>query len=122
MTNKFLNLTGLTTYNSKIKSYIDSKVKVNTDAINTLNGNGAGSVNKKVADAIAAIIADAPEAYDTLKEISDWINSHADDAATMNSQINTNKTDISNLQSRITTLESESFTPITNSEINALFV
>lgn len=56
-------------------------------AITTLNGDGDGSVNKKVADAVAQIVSDAPEAYDTLKEISDWISSHAGSAAEMNSAI-----------------------------------
>lgn len=78
-----------------------SEVKVNTDAIAILNGTGEGSVNKKVADAVAAILADAPEAYDTLKEISDWISSHSSDAASMNSQINTNKSDITTLKTLI---------------------
>ena len=39
-----------------------------------------------------------------MKEISDWISSHADDAAAMNSQINTNKTDIAGLKTLIGTL------------------
>lgn len=66
-------------------------------AINTLNGNGDGSVKKQVADAVAGIVADAPEAYDTLKEISDWISTHASDASAMNSQITTNKNAIATL-------------------------
>lgn len=76
---------------------IKSRISANEEAITILNGTGAGSVDKKVADAVASIVADAPEAYDTLKEISDWITSHASDAASMNSQITTNKTDIANL-------------------------
>lgn len=88
--------------------YDDTEVKAgiqaNTTAIATLNGTGEGSVDKKVADAVAAIVADAPEAYDTLKEISDWISSHAKDASAMNSQINTNKTDISALKALVGTL------------------
>lgn len=76
---------------------IKADIKANADAITVLNGTGDGSVSKQVADAVAQIVADAPEAYDTLKEISDWISSHASDAATMNSQINTNKADIANL-------------------------
>lgn len=68
-------------------------------AIDTLNGEKTeeGSVKKTVADAIAEIVANAPEDLDTLKEISDWITDHADDAAAMNTQIQTNKTDIENL-------------------------
>lgn len=89
-------------------SYDDSKLKAdiaaNKSAIEVLNGTGDGSVKKAVSDAVASIVADAPEAYDTLKEISDWISTHASDAAGMNSQINTNKTDIANLKTLIGTL------------------
>lgn len=88
--------------------YDDSTLKANiaknTAAINTLNGTGDGSVKKAVADAVASIVNGAPEAYDTLKEISDWISSHASDAAGMNSQIKTNKEDITKLKTLIGTL------------------
>lgn len=76
---------------------LKGRVTATETAINTLNGTGAGSVKKQVADAVAGIVADAPEAYDTLKEISDWISTHASDASAMNSQINTNKTAIATL-------------------------
>lgn len=72
--------------------------------INILNGTGDGSVDKKVADAVASIVADAPAAYDTLKEISDWISTHTEDASAMNSSIQTNKTDIANLAKLVGTL------------------
>lgn len=76
---------------------LKGRVTATETAINTLNGTGAGSVKKQVADAVAGIVADAPEAYDTLKEISDWISTHASDASAMNSQINTNKAAIDTL-------------------------
>ena len=76
---------------------LKGRVTATETAINTLNGNGDGSVKKQVADAVAGIVADAPEAYDTLKEISDWISTHASDASAMNSQINTNKNAIATL-------------------------
>lgn len=89
-------------------AYDDTKVKAdiaaNKGAIDTLNGTGDGSVKKAVADAVAKIVAEAPEAYDTLKEISDWISTHASDATAMNSQINTNKDDITKLKTLIGTL------------------
>ncbi len=78
-----------------------ARIAANEGAIETLNGTGEGSVAKQVADAVAAIVADTPEAYDTLKEISDWISSHATDAAAMNSQINTNKTGIETLKALV---------------------
>ena len=83
---------------------LKGRVTSNETAIATLIGSGEGSVDKKVADAVAKIIADAPEAYDTLKEISDWITSHSTDATAMNSQINANKTDIATLKSLVTQL------------------
>lgn len=83
---------------------IKKSIKANTDAIGVLNGTGVGSVDKKVADAVASIVADAPAAYDTLKEISDWISTHTNDASAMNSSIQTNKTDIANLAKLIGTL------------------
>ena len=76
---------------------LKGRVTATETAIDTLNGNGDGSVKKQVADAVAGIVADAPEAYDTLKEISDWISTHASDASAMNSQINTNKNAIATL-------------------------
>lgn len=63
-------------------------------AVDVLNGTGDGSVLKTVADGIAQIIADAPEDLDTLKEISDWIINHPNDAAALNSAITQNAADI----------------------------
>lgn len=61
----------------------------NAAAIELLNKTDGtvGSVKKTVDDAIAAIVASAPEDFDTLKEISDWISGHASDASAMNSDI-----------------------------------
>lgn len=68
---------------------IKSKVQANTDAIGVLNGGATveGSVKKTVADEIAKVVAGAPESFDTLKELSDWIATHGQDAAEMNSAI-----------------------------------
>ncbi len=115
---QYLDIEGLSFYDSLIKAkiatdivenhYDDTELKAkvtnNENAIIILNGEGEGSVKKQVDDAVARIISEAPETYDTLKEISDWISSHADDASTMNSQINTNKADILTLKALIGTL------------------
>ena len=68
---------------------IKASIKANTDAITTLNADEKtnGSVKKQVADAVAKIVADAPEAYDTLVEIADWISTHSNDASAMNTAI-----------------------------------
>lgn len=45
------------------------------------------SVREIAGQEVAAIIDGAPEAYDTLKEISDWISSHPGDVSEINSKI-----------------------------------
>lgn len=62
-------------------------------AITTLNADATttGSVAKTVADAIAAIVASAPEDFDTLKEIADWITNDTTGAAKMANDIQTLK-------------------------------
>lgn len=80
---------------------LKARVSANETAIGVLNGDGVGSVKKSVADAVAAIVNDAPEAYDTLKEISDWISGHETDAAGMNTAIKQNKADIADLAALI---------------------
>lgn len=72
------------------------RIEANETAISTLNGTGDGSVKKAVSDGIAKVVAGAPEDFDTLKEMSDWINSHESSASSMNSQIQDNKKAIDN--------------------------
>ena len=57
------------------------------------------ATNKSVAEEVAKIVAGAPEEFDTLKEMSDWLTQHEDSAAAMNSAISDNKTAITALQS-----------------------
>ena len=91
-------------------TYNDTEVRglitTNKQAIDKLNGTAEqdGSVAKQVADAVATIVADAPAAYDTLKEISDWISGHANDASAMNSQITENKNGLAGLKALVGTL------------------
>lgn len=80
---------------STIKSNT-KRIEANETAISTLNGTGDGSVKKAVSDGIAKVVAGAPEDFDTLKEMSDWINSHESSASSMNSQIQDNKKAIDN--------------------------
>lgn len=55
-------------------------------------------VTNEIITEVAKIVADAPEDFDTLKEMSDWIAGHENDATAMNSAIQKNKTDIETLQ------------------------
>lgn len=75
------------------------QVAENKAAIDTLNGDK--TVSGSVAYQIAQIVSDAPEAYDTLKEIATWITTHAGDAATMNANIAQNTSDIEALEALV---------------------
>lgn len=109
-------LAGLSNYNdSAVKTLIanetserktadgnlQTQITANKSAIDTLNGTGEGSVQKTVTDEIAKVVANAPEDFDTLKEISDWIDTHEDSASAMNTQITTNKNDIASLKTAV---------------------
>lgn len=64
-------------------------------------------VKSEIAAQIAEVVADAPEDLDTLKEIADWIENHAEDAAAMNSEIKANATDIADLASQADSTQSQ---------------
>lgn len=69
MGKKFVGLDGLKHFWTKAKTWI------------------AGQITAEVTAKIAEIVANAPEDLDTLKEIADWIKTHANDASAMNTAI-----------------------------------
>ena len=74
---------------------IPSKV---SELTNDSNYQTAEQVSSTVTTEIAKVVADAPEDFNTLKEMSDWISNHENDASAMNSAISDNKTAITALQ------------------------
>ena len=60
---------------------------------------------KAVQDQVTTILADAPEAYDTLKEISDYIASDTSGASSMLSSINSNTSRIGEVETGLQMLE-----------------
>lgn len=86
-------------------SVVEDTAKKNKAAIDVLNGTGEGSISDQIADAIAEVIAGAPEDLDTLKELADWIKTHGAEAATMNSKIKANEISIANIETNIDTIE-----------------
>ena len=70
-----------------------TSLKELADAIAKLNGddNVDGSVKKQVKDAINAVVDGAPETFDTLKEIADWIGSDESGTAELISEVAANK-------------------------------
>ena len=69
-----------------------TSLKELADAIAKLNGddNVDGSVKKQVKDAINAVVDGAPETFDTLKEIADWIGSDESGTAELISEVAAN--------------------------------
>ena len=98
-----LNAKGYLTEHQDLSAYatkeeiptVPSKV---SELTNDSNYQTAEQVNSTVTTEIAKIVADAPEDLNTLKEMSDWIAGHEDDASAMNSAISDNKTAITALQ------------------------
>ena len=63
----------------------------NSAAIEIINGTGEGSIDKKVSDAIAKLVDNAPETFDTLKELSDWIENNEAESAVLIGKVNSNE-------------------------------
>ena len=90
------------------KTYLDTELAKKADLTsipskvselaNDSNYQTAEQISSTVATEIAKVVANAPENFDTLKEMSDWITGHEDDASAMNSAISDNKTAITALQ------------------------
>ena len=70
------------------------------------DGRANKTVREIASEEVAKIVNGAPEAYDTLKEVSEWISTHGTDAATMNTQINANKAAIEKLNGTAETVGS----------------
>ena len=112
---------------AEAKAYTDTKVsQVKTD-ISSLQSNKANiedvytksETDTKITEKVSEIVSDAPEDFDTLKEMSDWIATHEGSAAEMNSAIQDNVADISNLQtSKVDKVSGKSL--ISDSEIERL--
>lgn len=64
------------------------RIKDNETAIGTLQGLDTNKSARTIAaEEVAKVINGAPESFDTLKELSDWISTHGTDATAMNTAI-----------------------------------
>lgn len=88
---------------SGIEKYDDTDIKnrisANEKSIEALSGDGEGSVKETVANAIAEVVNGAPEDFDTLKEVADWIKNDTTGAAKM-------ENDIANLNEKVNNISS----------------
>ena len=72
---------------TELQGNIDAVSGKVTTLIGSVEGDDAKSVRTISAEEVTKIVNGAPESMDTLKEISDWISGHKDDASAMNSAI-----------------------------------
>lgn len=77
-------------FKTAVNTTLPNRITAVENSITTLQGTGAGSIEAMIAAAIAAVIANAPEDFDTLKEIADYIASDKTNAASMNNAIAAN--------------------------------
>ena len=85
--------------NKKINPIYAKKTEIPSNVSELNNDKSyqtAEEVGQAVTDGVARIVAGAPEDFDTLKEMSDWISSHETSAAAMNSAISDNSVAIVN--------------------------
>lgn len=94
-----------------LKAIIDAKaaqsdVTALQNAVNTLNGTGAGSVKKTVDDAINDFATNVSDdgVINAYKELIDWVAEHGPEAAEMSAAIQTNANDIDALEQLVGTL------------------
>lgn len=98
-----------------LHNYDDTAITQAVEELQTSKANADDVYNKdetynkdeiinQIITKVAEIVAGAPENFDTLKELADWIDSHEDSAAAMNTAIKQNATDIAN---RYTKTESD---------------
>ena len=137
----YLDYEGLETYDENIKKYFTKKIEsgvnsalekeisdrkaaieaVNADIEELKNLVGEESVKQVVDEAIKNVIAGAPEAFDTLKEIADWIEEHGEGATAL---LNT----VKELSEKVDLVDAKvdaayaAIQPIALSDIKALFL
>ena len=88
-----------------------------SDLNNDSNYQTAEQVNNIVTTEIAKVVSDAPENLNTLKEMSDWIAGHENDASAMNSAISNNKTSIETLQTNVSNINTS-----LDGKLNKIFI
>ena len=85
---QYLDYSGLQAYDTLLKQWVQnfhnssaSELQASVEALEQLVGEG--TVDERVAAAVASIIDNSPETFDTLKEVADWIESHGEAAAAL---------------------------------------
>lgn len=140
---RFLDFPGLSEYDKLIKEYIktgstdeiekiigtlaeiaetdlsqDEDIALINTKLDVINGDDEteGSIDYKVKNAIDALVAEAPEAFDTLKEIAEWISDDESGAATLVSRVSANEEKIEELKEYVDVQDKAYFDAIVSIE------
>lgn len=103
--NRWIYLVDILNFFIDDKDNLVNESATNKTWLNTLcnSTTPTKSISTMISEEIAKVVANAPTSFDTLKEIADWISTHQNDASAMNTAINNNTTNITNLTNKVNT-------------------
>lgn len=123
---QYLDYSGLKTYDIKIKEWMKqlnsssaADLQASIDNLEALVGEG--TVDERVAAAVASIIDSAPETFDTLKEVAQWIEEHGEAASALIQRVAELENEAVSLDNKIDSVYL-AIQSITEPEIEALFL
>ena len=90
------------TYNGVV-----ARVDTIENQLSVLEGDGEGSIEKQIADNIAKVLDDAPEKFDTLKEVAEWIETDTTNSTQLINRVAVNETSILETKGRVSNLEGQ---------------
>lgn len=77
---------------------INSEIDINNEYIDE-------KVSETVAEEITKVVGNAPESYDTLEEIHDYIQTHVEEATARDEDIKTNTESIEKLEEKVNSID-----------------
>lgn len=113
---KLINKEALRQSLIKVKQYIDDKLFGNSESLKNL-------ISEEISKGLSTIVDSAPEAFDTLKEVADWITQDETHSAIIIESINKNTQSINEIKNTKadSTLSTESENPVMNKILTARF-
>ena len=125
-TKQYLDYLGLKDYDGRLKNWVQS---LNTstsaelqEAISNLEELvGSESVEERVSEAVAKIVDSAPETFDTLKEVADWIETHGEAAAALLQEVHDLEDEVAKVDQKVDDVYN-AIQSISGAQIAALFL
>lgn len=113
---KLINKEALRQSLIKVKQYIDDKLFGNSESLKDL-------ISEEISKGLSTIVDSAPEAFDTLKEVADWITQDETHSAIIIESINKNTQSINEIKNTKadSALSLESENPVMNKILTARF-